>query len=175
MPVEELQGRSPQSIPREELEPPSRRRIPASSDSGSSTVVSPYFSNSTEGSSTLCSLYQTRCNRSPVRRTPLPSSRLNQQIGANTDNSSEFDDLEVDDTFLEELNAAEQAAMRATEGSTSQTQNESRTQSYTNTEQSEVIVIDSDSDDKENLSPVAQRRVRRRIESNGHTDIIIID
>lgn len=166
----------PCSLPREELEPPTRRRVPTSSStavSASTIVVSPYFSNATTSSTTLGqSSGLTSVRLSPVRRAPLPTE------GAGEDSFDFSDDLPIDDTFLRELDAAEQAAMATGHPNSHNVGRSSVGLSNagveTGAEHSEVIVIDSDSDDKENLAPVIQRRVRQRLESPAHDDTEVI-
>lgn len=170
-------GLPPRSVPREELEPPTRRRVPSSNSTYASTstsVVSPYFSNATS-SATLVSSNLSTVQLSPVHRAPLST-------GVAGEDTFDFsDDLPIDDAFLRELDAVEQAA-------TSALQNNSRNATQSSiglngsgaangAENSEVIVIDSDSDDKENLAPSIQRRVRRRLATPGEdeSEIIVIE
>jgi hypothetical protein len=124
-------------------------------------MVSPYFSNATTSSSTLApSSNLSSVHLPPVHHAPLPTRAAGED-------SFEFsDDIPIDDAFLQELDAAEQAATSAL-----------RHNSHNDSEQSEVIVIDSDSDDKENLAPDVQRRVRRRLEMPGNDDseVIVIE
>jgi hypothetical protein len=93
------------------------------------------------------------------------------------------DDMPIDDAFLQELEAAEQAAIHAV---AQRSRNIGQAASSHPTavgaigaavEHSEVIVIDSDEDDKENLAPIVQRRVRRRIAAPDadDSDIIVVE
>jgi RecQ-mediated genome instability protein 1 len=134
-------------------------------------VVSPFFSNtssSTAAASSTLALAQT-----PPFQASLPSSRLNEEF--NTEDDEFGDDLDIDEAFFQELDAAEHTFQeRERQGS-----NVPVGQSAAPTiHPSEVILIDSDSDDKENLAPVPQRRVRRRIalpEDGEESDVIVID
>jgi len=180
MSAEELCPSPPQRlILREELEPPTRRRIPASSTISSTTIVSSYFTNAAGSSSSTAAPSSTLASvrLSPLRRTPLSSSRLSRELNAEEE---EFgDDLDMDDAFFQELDAAEQAALGTFQGRETRESNVSTSQPTTPTvDHSEVIVIDSDSDDKENIAHVTQRRVRRRIappEQEENSDVIVIE
>lgn len=182
--------RPPRQPAREDLEPPTRRRVPATSSSGvsaSSTVTSPYFSSAMASSATLASSPDlASVNLSPVRRNPLPSSTLTNGAVTAEDSFDFSDDMAIDDAFLQELEAAEQAAIntiqqrgRGTGQGTSSGPNaaENWTTAATVMERSEVIVIDSDEDDKENLAPIVERRVRRRIATPDadDSDVIVIE
>lgn len=171
-------GLPPRSVPREELEPPTRRRVPSSNSTyalTSTSVVSPYFSNATSSATLVASSNLSTVQLSPVHRAPL-STRVEGE-----DSFDFSDDLPIDDAFLRELDAVEQAA-------TSALQNNSRNATQSSVglngsgaangaENSEVIVIDSDSDDKENLAPSIQRRVRRRLATPGEdeSEVIVIE
>ncbi|KAF8515420.1 hypothetical protein BU17DRAFT_51754 [Hysterangium stoloniferum] len=116
-----------------------------------------------------------RAARTPLREmsveelSPSPPQRLNTE-------EEEFgDDLDMDDAFFQELDAAEQAALSTFQEREMQ---ETSQPAAPTVDHSEVIVIDSDSDDKENLAPVTQRRVRPRIalpEHDEDSDVIVIE
>ncbi|KAF8575164.1 hypothetical protein K439DRAFT_1370627 [Ramaria rubella] len=178
--------RPPRAPGREELEPPSRRRVPTSSAStlasSSRTVVSPYFSNTSAPSATLVSSEDLAdVHLSPVRRASLLHKRPAGDVTAVEESFDFSDDIQVDDAFLQELDAVEQAALntihqRGHDSDTGPSVIEASGAAVVS-QQSEVIVIDSDSDDKENLAPVVQRRVRRRLAtpSGDDSDVIVIE
>lgn len=159
-----------------ELEPPTRRRVPSSSSTLAptpSTVVSPYFSNTATSSATLASSsHLVGVRLSPVRHTPLPTS-------VDEDSFDFSDDIPMDDEFFQELDAAEQAAINTIHnGRNIQHSSTSLSGSRAATSADpEVIVIDSDSEDKENLAPFVERRVRRRLATPGDDDseVIVIE
>lgn len=183
VPLREVTVDEPRHLPRqparEDLESPTRRRVPVASTSvltsTASTIVSPYFSNTSASPSGLASV-----RLSPIRRDPLPARATNGTTVV--EDSFDFsDDMLMDDAFLRELDVAEQAAMSAVQqrsrnigqmGSAHPTREDLTAEAA----HSEVIVIDSDEDDKENLAPV-QRRVRRRIDilDPEHSNVIVID
>ena len=138
------------------------------------TVVSPYFSNMTTSSATLApSSDLTTARFSSVHRTPLPASVC--------EDSFDFsDDMPMDDEFFRELDAAEQAAINNIHDYDPSIEHSSIGLSGSGAAtgaDSEVIVIDSDSEDKENLAPVVERRVRRRLATPGDDDseVIVIE
>ena len=89
----------------------------------------------------------------------------------------------MDNAFLCELDAAEQAAMSAVPqrsrdiGQIGSAHPNAREDLTAKVAHSEVIVIDSNEDDKENLAPVVQHRVCRRIDTLDPEDsnMIVID
>src|SRR6266481_488365 len=117
---------------------------------------------------------------SPIHRDSLPTRALTNGTTVVEDAFDFSDDTLMDNAFLSELDAAEQAAMSAVQqrsrdigqiGSAHPNAREDLTAEATH---SEVIVIDSDEDDKENLAPAVQRRVRRRIDTLDPEDSNVI-
>lgn len=137
-----------------EYEAPTRRRVPGQRTSSTTSI-----------SHTVTINPVSRPSAASVRQ----PSGLSQE-GNLEGNHSEFsDDTPLDDAFLHELDRAEQEALAGGEihpGSTDL--------SHQFNNNTEVIVIDSDSDDKENIAPVMARRVRRRI-LPPENDVIVID
>src|SRR6266481_7576711 len=96
---------------------------------------------------------------SPIHRDSLPTRALTNGTTVVEDSFDFSDNTLMDDAFLCELDAAEQAAMSAVQQQSCDI---------------EVIVIDSDEDDKENLAPVIQHRVHHRIDTLDPEDSNVI-
>ncbi|GJJ08577.1 hypothetical protein Clacol_002796 [Clathrus columnatus] len=152
----------------QEHEPPTRRRVPASGQRNNLPSHQFPFTNSSTLSILPSPPPTTTTTNAPLRQ---PSGQGGDKITVEED-VSEFggDDTSLDGEFLQELDRVEQAAMAHGQPHPEETL-ETSLQSNTT---SEIIFIDSDSDDKENVAPITSRRVRRRI-FPPDDDVIVID